>query len=288
MAENGEKVRKKKKRRKKHYFLRAVVFLAIVSGLIYFLNSPFFDIQKINVEGNSYFTSEQIIERSGLTTGRNIIFNMHKNDIKKTLMKEPYVKGVELHRHYPNKVTLIIEERTEAAVVPEREKFVVIDGEGLVLRVTEVEPQLTALKGLTVKSMKTGKALEVEENAGFSSTLSMINSMQNSEIYFKAVDLSKIIAKAYVNDVFMCQGMPEDIKNAIDGGTLQRLLTQLYNQGIGSGTVTVTADSSNMAYSPNYVPLQTKEVLQTEVASGTEVEAAAEAVSEKKDKSKTE
>ncbi len=87
MAENGEKVRKKKKRRKKHYFLRAVVFLAIVSGLIYFLNSPFFDIQKINVEGNSYFTSEQIIERSGLTTGRNIIFNMHKNDIKKTLMK---------------------------------------------------------------------------------------------------------------------------------------------------------------------------------------------------------
>lgn len=250
MVENGEKVRKKKKRRKKHYFLRFLIFIAVIAGLIYFLNSSVFDLQEITVEGNTYFTSEQVIERSGMTTGVNVIFGVDKKDIKKELLKDPYVKNVNVRKNYPNKVTLELEERIEAAAVPFTKEYIITDAEGLVLRTTEVEPKLPILVGLTVKNMEAGKALEVEENAIFSGTLSMIGAMQNSEVYFKKVDISKVVVKAYVYDSLVCQGMPEDIKNAIQNGTLQSLLFELYSKGVEVGTITVTADSSNMAYNP--------------------------------------
>ena len=56
-----EKVRKKKRRRKKHYLLKFILIIIFGIGIYFFLTSNLFDIQKIIVENNSYYTSEQII-----------------------------------------------------------------------------------------------------------------------------------------------------------------------------------------------------------------------------------
>lgn len=247
-------VRKKKKRRKKHYFLRMVVTLAIIVGIIYLLNSPLFDVQKIQVEGNSYFTSEQVIERSGLKTGVNVFFGVDKKDMKKALLADPYVKNITVERSLPDTVIIKLEERQEAAAIPFSNQYIITDADGLVLRTTEVEPALTLLVGLTVKNMDPGQALDVEENASLNNILQMVRSMQKSEVYFKRIDISKVMVRAYVYDSLVCQGMPEDIQTAVEDGTLQSLLYNLYSQGIEVGTITITADTTNMAYSPIYEP----------------------------------
>ncbi len=244
--------KKKKKRRKKHYFLRMVLFVLAVVGIIVLMNSSLFDVQEINVSDNSYFTAEQVIARSGIEPGQNIFFGIDKKKAKKGLMEDPYIKNVTVERNLPKTVNIIVEERAEAAAVPFADKYIITDVEGLVLRVSEVEPKIPLIMGLTIKEMEPGKALEVEENSVLNDTLGMVSLMQESDVYFKKIDISKVMVRAYVYDSLICQGMPEDITKALSDGTLQAMLYRLYTDNIEHGTITITADTTNMAFSPIY------------------------------------
>ena len=244
--------KKKKKRRKKHYFLRLLVFIAVVVGIICLMTSSLFDVQKIEVEGNSYFTAEQVIARSGITQGVNIFFSIDKRGAKKGLMEDPYIKNVTVERKLPSTVVILVEERQETAAVPYTDKYIIVDGEGLILRTSEVEPKIPILMGLTIKEMEPGKPLEVEENSVLNDTLGMVSIMQQSEVYFKKIDISKVMVRAYVYDTLICQGMPEDITKALSDGTLETMLYRLYTDNIEHGTITITSDTTNMAFSPIY------------------------------------
>lgn len=247
-----EKVKKKKRRRKKNYLLRLIVIMAIVVGLYYFASSSIFDIDEIIVKNNSFYTSEQIAERAGVTQGQNIFLDVNKKEMKSALLLDPYIKNVQIKRILPNQIVFDVNERTEAAGIPYANEYILIDADGLVLRMSQVEPKLPLLIGLTVKSLETGKALEVEENALLNGTLNMIKAVNESEIYFKKVDISKIMVKAYVYDHLICQGMPEDITARIEDKSLEKMIYELYTQGIERGVITVTADPTNMAFSPAY------------------------------------
>ena len=242
--------KKKKKRRKKHYFLRLLIFIAVVVGIICLMTSSLFDIQKIEVRDNNYFTAEQVIARSGITQGQNIFFGIDKKAAKRGLMEDPYIKNVLVERHLPDSVTIVVEERQETAAIPYVDKYIIVDGEGLILRTSEVEPKLPIL--ITIKEMEPGKPLEVEENSVLNDTLSLVNTMQNSEVYFKKIDISKVMVRAYVYDTLVCQGMPEDISKSLSDGTLQAMLYRLYTDNIEHGTITITSDTTNMAFSPIY------------------------------------
>ena len=52
----------------------------------------------------------------------------------------------------------------EAACTVYGEKFVVIDGNGTVLRKTGVEPKITVIRGLTISKMNVGEPIETEES----------------------------------------------------------------------------------------------------------------------------
>jgi len=251
MAENTQ-VRKKKKRRKKHYLLRFIVFIGILVGLYSFMVSDFFDIDEIVVENNSYYTAEQIIDRSGIKTGGNIFKDIGLSAAEDVLMEDPYIRNAQIMRKYPNQVIINVAERTEAAAIPYATSYILIDTEGLVLRTSEVEPKLPLILGLTIKEMNPGAALEVEENSILNDTLEMIKAIEESDVYFKKIDISNVMVKAYVYDALICQGMPQDIIARVKDGTLQGILYELYESGIERGTVTVTSDPTNMAFGPDY------------------------------------
>ncbi|MEL7655944.1 MAG: FtsQ-type POTRA domain-containing protein, partial [Bacillota bacterium] len=165
-----EKIRKKKKRKKKHYLLKFLVLVAFVTGMYFFFTSDLFDIQKLTVENNSYYTTEQIIQLAGAKTGENL-FKAPISQMKDKLLADPYVKSVKLKRRLPGEVVIIVEERKEDAAIPYGNSFIIIDKEGMVLRKSEQEPTLTLLVGMTVKNMKPGTPLEVEDNAALTDTL---------------------------------------------------------------------------------------------------------------------
>jgi len=238
MKEN-ERVRKKKKRKKKHYLLRFIVLVAFFTGMYFFFTSSLFDIQKITVENNSHYTQEQIISLAGAKTGENL-FEASLSAMKEKLLADPYIKNVKLKRRLPAEVVIIVEERKEDAAVPYGNQYIIIDNEGMVLRQADQEPALTLLLGMTIKNRKPGTPLEVEDNTSLTDTLKLLEDVKKHELFFKKVDVSKVVVKAYIYDQLVCEGTPDDIRSNLD--SLQEVLYDLYTKGIERGVIKMGSD----------------------------------------------
>jgi len=238
MKEN-EKIRKKKKRKKKHYLLRFIILVAFATGMYFFFTSSLFDIQKLTVENNSHYTEEQVISLAGAKTGENL-FEASLSQMKENLLADPYMKNVKLKRKLPAEVVIIVEERKEDAAVPYGNKYIIIDNEGMVLRNAEQEPALTLLLGMTIKNMEPGTPLEVEDNSALTDTLKLLEEVKEHELFFKKIDISSIMIKAYIYDQLVCEGKPDDILDNLD--SLQEVLYDLYTKGIERGVIKMGSD----------------------------------------------
>ncbi len=64
------------------------------------------------------------------------------------------------------------------------DKYVVIDKEGTVLRKSEVDPKVTLLTGLTISKLNVGETVGAEETSTLETTLKMLSSMKEGDIYF--------------------------------------------------------------------------------------------------------
>jgi len=235
-------IKKKKKRRKKNYILRLFIVIALGAGLFYFLSSPFFDVQKITVENNNYYTKEQIIDKAEAKTGQNI-FRTNTEGIKGNLLSDPYIRNARVKRALPDTIVVTVEERTEAAAAPYADLFIIIDKDGLVLRKSDVEPKLTLLIGLTIKTMEEGRPLEVEETGVLTGTLKMLETMERTEVFFKKIDISHVIVRAYIFDRLICEGTPENVLESMESGNLEIFLYNLYTDGIERGIIYVGSDN---------------------------------------------
>ena len=241
--------KKKKKRRRKHYFLRFCIFCALIFGLYYFLNSDFFAVRKFEVTGNQYYTPAQIIEMSGLQSGVNLFFETKTRPARNALLEDPYIRLAEIKRKPKDTIQIVIEERREYAAVPYGEQFVLIDREGTVLRVADEEPALPILGNMTITEMTPGKALQVEQAYLLTDTLSLLNLVEENDIYFKRIDFSTVIIRAYIYDDLYCEGAPANIRDNM--ASIQKLLPELYKEEITRGVIRVGTDNY-LSYSPSY------------------------------------
>ena len=81
-------------------------------------------------------------------------------------------------------------------------------------------------------------------------TIKMLNTMKDGDMYFKMIDVSKVVIKAYIYDNLVVKGTPGEITDAIESGELQKVVTDLFDQKISRGTI-VMGGSSYMSFSPD-------------------------------------
>jgi cell division protein FtsQ len=93
---------------------------------------------------------------------------------------------------------------------------------------------------MKVKNMEPGTPLEVEDNTSLTDTLKLLEEVKEHEVYFKKVDISQIVIKAYIYDQLICEGTPDDIRNNLD--SLQEVLYDLYTKGIERGMIKMGSD----------------------------------------------
>ena len=241
--------KKKKKRRKKHYLLRFCIFCALLASLYAFLNSDFFALREFEVNGNQYYTPAQIIEMSGLKGGVNLCFETKTRPARDALLADPYIRLAEVKRVFPATVRITLEERREYAAVPYGEQYVLIDRDGMVLRIADSEPVLPILGNMSIVEMTPGKALQVEQTYLLTDTLSLLALVEENDIYFKRIDFSTVIIRAYIYDELYCEGAPANIRDNM--ASIQKLLQELYKEDITRGVIRVGTDNY-LSYSPSY------------------------------------
>ena len=98
-----------RKRKKRNALFAPVAFLIICAALVFGL-SVFFRVSAIEVEGNSLYTSEEIIEASGIEQGDNLFFINRFSAISRIFSKLPYVEKAVINRSLPNRLVIVVNE----------------------------------------------------------------------------------------------------------------------------------------------------------------------------------
>lgn len=166
---NGERVgslqervdkRGKRKRRFTFFFLLFLVMLALYS----FLHSAFFTVKGIVVNGNEYFTRDEILSFASLVTGRNI-FSQDTKAAENALNTQPRIAHATVRKVYPDKLQVDLKEREPVAILSYGGSYLELDKSGYVLGVLgEREPlELPLITGQSPSFVRTGTQIEQDE-----------------------------------------------------------------------------------------------------------------------------
>lgn len=241
--------RKKRTHRHSHIIIKLAFLLLGVVALAAIAFSPLFTIKNIKVEGNRFYTEEQIINMSEAKAEGNLFLNAQKGLIKKNLKDNVYFRRVDVRRSIPNTLVIEVEEKEELAALVYGDKYIVIDDNSEVLRVAKIDPEVTVLTGLTIKKMDVGQTLEVEEKKVFKDTLATLYAMRDGDFYFKRIEASGTRVKAYMYDMMKAEGTSGQLRESIEKGTLQKVVNKLMKKGIKRGTI-ILGDNNYISFSP--------------------------------------
>ena len=235
---------------KKNYVLRALIAAAIVIGLGLFLSSDFFAVTKIDVEGNYYYTDNEIITMAQAKTGVNIFREFFASDIRDRLKKNSYFTSVKLGVKLPGTLVIKVGERDQLAALVYGGSYIVLDSKGSVLRTSKEDPHVTLVEGLKITSMAQGKRIGVNDEKKFGRIMNLLKSMRAGDFYFKKIDASDVYYKAYITDSLMVNGTYSEINGALEAGSLQKVVAKLLSEKTQRGTITITSED-NISFSPD-------------------------------------
>ena len=147
-------------RKKRNALFAPLSFLIICAALVFGL-SVFFRVSTIEVEGNSLYTAEEIIEASGIEQGDNLFFINRFTAISRIFAKLPYVEKAVINRSLPNRLVIVITESQAIACVAAEDGTWAIDrGCKLLSKVSGDEMRgLIRIEGLTPIAPEAGQVV---------------------------------------------------------------------------------------------------------------------------------
>ncbi len=125
--------------------------VAVAWGLRRYLRtSPRFAVRTIVVEGNQRKTPNQIAERAGIASGRNI-FTVEEDEAKELVEADPWVATAEVHVELPNHVTIKVTEREARALAVVDGELFLVDTSGEIFKeLADTDPRdLPVVSGIT-------------------------------------------------------------------------------------------------------------------------------------------
>lgn len=151
-SENIMYMRPNRKRRRPIIGLSLFLLFSMALSLYFFLNSAFFALKKIEVNGCNTVPKELIIELSALAPGTNL-FKLDVHDAVAKIEMHPVIKSVIISRKIPHTVVLQITERTPVALVVGHDCYLAVDVEGKYIKQMNdlLDLNLPVISGVTVK-----------------------------------------------------------------------------------------------------------------------------------------
>ena len=159
------RTRRKKKRKKtsKKMITFASCFLLIAIVIIFALTTPIFNINYIEVTGNSKISSDTIISISGLKKGQNI-FKFNNSTIQ-NIKENKYIDEVKIKRKLPGTIIISVKEREIKYQIKLLNSYAYIDKNGYILEVSTVKQEVPIIVGFNMNENEliNKKMLEIED-----------------------------------------------------------------------------------------------------------------------------
>lgn len=123
----------------------------------------FFKIEKIEVLGDTRYTSEEIINSSKVKTGQNLVL-LNKEKTKENMEKElPFLKVKDIKKTVPNKLTLEVEEIKRYGYIESDGVNIFFDEDKKIIEIKEdVEENILKIKGVEILDPKIGEKIKIK------------------------------------------------------------------------------------------------------------------------------
>lgn len=172
------------------YRLSGPMLIAAASLRDFVVENPYFSVREIQVRAGERVSGNEIVAIAGLRQGMNI-WKVDPARIEMKIAKHPWVRRVLVHREFPRRITIDVEERTPKAIVAVR-KLYYVDADGIPFK--EVQsgdnmhfPMLTGLSAEELTAPDPGTRKRIAEAVKLAQLMEQ-RSHSLSEIHFDAPD----------------------------------------------------------------------------------------------------
>ncbi|MDY4976390.1 MAG: FtsQ-type POTRA domain-containing protein [Clostridia bacterium] len=184
MAKNQRRMEVQK--RKKLFKKLIGLFLLFVLCAVIAAFTPYFNISRVNITGNSRVSAQEIEQASGIKQGSNI-FRIKLSSVQRRIQEISYVHSVRVKREFPNQISIEIEESQPVAAVPYMGQYVLIDmyGKALEQETTEDMENITdivILTGLKIKNFELGEKIIVENERNLKIVLESLSELVHNSL----------------------------------------------------------------------------------------------------------
>ena len=156
-----------KRRRGRFSGVYKVLSVLLAAAAVVLACVVFFRVNVLEISGNVRYTSEEIVEASGVETGDNLIALSRSRVSAAICTKLPYVENVSVKKVLPDRLVLRVSELVAAASVESSEGRWLISAQGKLLEQDNGAIRSVAISGLTAVVPYPGGMLQVagEEEA---------------------------------------------------------------------------------------------------------------------------
>ena len=180
-------------------FRKPMTFFLIIASIILIM-SVFFQIGKIEVEGNSIYTDKEIIDASGIQIGDNLFFINRIAAGSRTVVKLPYVDAVTITRGLPNRITILVQESNAVGYVNVNGELWSVSGTGKFLGTVEKAEAayMAEITGITVDKAAVGDTVVAAEKENCSYLLEILDQIQSRGLTAKitGIDVNSFQSKS--------------------------------------------------------------------------------------------
>lgn len=233
-------------RKKRNIYENLFFILLVLTGGFVLLNSPFFEVGRVQVRGNQFMEEEKIRTVADIGLGTNI-FKVNLNAAAAGVKLLPMIKDVKVSRSLPSTIIIEVAERKPLGLLPTAEGFIEVDREGVYLKKTGVGvagiPVVTGIQASTANPGEPVQAAGLKEALlvidglpeGAVSKLSEVHMSENGQVVM------------YTLEGVQCRfGMASEV--AEKGRVLIQILKELQNRGEKIHYIDLSCPSSPVVY----------------------------------------
>lgn len=183
-TKNNNKKKKKINNKKLNRIIKCTSFIVLgIVLLIFLMVSPIFNIENIEIEGNSILSNEKIISLSEIRIDENI-FRINKISVKEKIKSNAYVESVEISRKLPNTIQIKIKERKVKYMLEYADGYVYVNSQGYMIDISKDKKEVPIIIGYSTENtdIAIGNRLKNEDLKGIEMANKIVEVANSNEI----------------------------------------------------------------------------------------------------------
>lgn len=191
----SRKLKRRRKRRIKR--LAAMLVLFVLVAVITLSLTVFFKVETITISGNTHYAEQDIIEKSGIRIGENIILLKSQNAVDALKKEFVYIENARVKKNiYTGTAQIIVEEAQPFCTLKagEGEYYLISRGGTILERFNQQPDGMYTVTGLDISGSMIGSTLDSEGNEQLQILEEMFSAIENTGLSkITDIDVSDVL-----------------------------------------------------------------------------------------------